>query len=704
MPQNSSDITPPPRAPRPLTLLGLLAGWILLCAVLLSRLEGVIPQGPVGKSIVASIMAASVFLLAWSAVVLRRRQNAAAQADSSRREAEKRLIESEERFRITFEQAAVGICHLYLNGDLIRVNPSFCDIIGYTQKELVGRTLDDFTHSEDLPRDLEQMGRLLVGEIDKISVEKRFVRRGGGLVWVHASTSLARDASGDPRYFISVVEDITEKREAEALRREHDLVKAASLAKSRFLANMSHEIRTPMNAVIGMSLLALKTDLDPKQRGYLEKIHSSSRVLLSIINDTLEFSRFEAGKIDLEYLDFRPVQLLKSVHDLFSDRVAEKGISLRFLVDPELPSQVLGDSLRLTQVLGNLVGNAVKFTERGGILVGAIRRGAARGETWVCFFVRDTGLGIANDQLESIFTPFTQADSSTTRRFGGTGLGLSIVKHLVELMDGTVEVESEPGLGSTFSFTVPLGECMQEELLPAETTAPLLQAMAFVEASVPDQWQASLGGAGFVVKKEPELVNVLERSAALGGLPCDLVFLDGRGEGSSAVARLRRIKANPDLVSLPAVIVVDGEGIDDAVGAAPDLGPHSFVGTPGTPDEVLEALLEALVHWPAPLDSRATPAVDPCEEKSGAEAEHQSCEGSLSALWEGDEACPLAREIREFERLLAKNSLDAKKQYQRLLQEFPADFLKEELKALGDCLDRLDFRKARELLGRLVRR
>ncbi|MBJ6726887.1 PAS domain S-box protein [Geomesophilobacter sediminis] len=621
---------------------------------------------------------------------------------TDRKLAEERLKESEERFRITFEQAAVGICHLDLDGVMIRINRSFCNIIGYDQDDLLGRAIEMFSHPDDLPQDRESVRALVAREIDKYTVEKRYLRADGSLVWVNLSKSLAFGPSGEPRYFIAVVEDITEKRAAEALRREHDLVKAESLAKSRFLANMSHEIRTPMNAIIGMSLLALKTNLTVKQRGYLEKIHASSRVLLNIINDTLEFSRFEAGRIELEHLDFDPCQVLKSVHDIFSARAAEKGISLRFLLDPELPRQLVGDALRLTQVLGNLVGNAVKFTEHGGVVVGLTRCGMVRGETLVRFFVRDSGLGIPAEQLERIFTPFTQVDSSTTRRFGGTGLGLSISRQLVEMMEGTLEVESEVGSGSTFSFTVSFATPLQQELLATDAPLNLPAVRVMVEGTLPTGMHKSLKELGFEVKKGAGEA-MLADAAAAGQY--DLVLYDCRGRSREAAQLLYRTRENRTLAGLASAVLVEREELAPAAAEANGLA-HRYIGVPCDLEALRTGILRALIHREAQQAGEAMGDAQlsldmnaPEPAPSVAAAPATPARVDLATL--GADSLAVARELAELERLLAKNSLDAKKQYHRLLQEFPPEGVPAELQRLAACLDRLDFRRAREIVERV---
>ncbi|MBK7415173.1 MAG: PAS domain-containing protein [Dechloromonas sp.] len=263
-----------------------------------------------------------------------------------------------------------------------------------------------------------------------------------------------RNPDGTPGGLVGVIVDITPLKVAERQANEASLVaQAATAAKADFLANMSHEIRTPMNAILGMTHLALQTSLDSRQKNYLEKIDAAGHSLLGIINDILDFSKIEAGMMRIERVDFRLEDVLQHVADLCAQRACDKGLELLFDLAPAMPDVLIGDPMRLGQVLVNLVGNALKFTESGEVTVrvSAIRR--SDGIT-LGFEVSDTGIGISEEEQARLFAPFSQADTSTTRRYGGTGLGLSISRRLVELMAGEIGVRSTPGVGSCFHFTV----------------------------------------------------------------------------------------------------------------------------------------------------------------------------------------------------------------------------------------------------------
>src|SRR5213076_2797460 len=252
--------------------------------------------------------------------------------------------------------------------------------------------------------------------------------------------------------------DITERKQTDvALKAAMVKAEEATRMKSMFLANMSHEIRTPMNAIIGLSHLALKTPLNPKQRDYVSKVHNAGTSLLAIINDILDFSKIEAGKLDLETTEFRLDEVISSVTTLTAQKAHEKGLEFLAHVAPGIPEVLLGDPLRLGQILTNFVNNAVKFTERGEIRLEVEQVERTGEKVQLKFSVRDTGIGMTPEQSAKLFQPFVQADSSTTRKHGGTGLGLTICRRMVDLMGGRIWLESEPGAGTTFYFTAWLG-------------------------------------------------------------------------------------------------------------------------------------------------------------------------------------------------------------------------------------------------------
>jgi len=733
---------------------------------------------------------------------------------TSRKQAEEQLKESEERFRNTFEQAAVGICHLTLKGGLIRINRRFCDILGYTQQELLGRGLEEIIHPDDLAPELDNVERLLRREIDNYSMELRHVKKDGSLVWVNFSMSLVRSGAGEPRYFTAVIEDVTAKREAEALRRERDLVQASSRAMSQFLANMSHEIRTPMNAVIGLGHLALKTELTPKQRDYLEKICSSSRNLLEIINDILDFSKIEAGRIELERTEFKLAQVLKTVSDMAAPKAQEKGIGYRVRVAPELPAVLVGDPLRLAQVLNNLIGNAVKFTEKGEVVVDVRPTSREESEVAVRFTVQDTGVGLTSEQMEKIFTPFTQADSSTTRRYGGTGLGLSISSQLVELMGGGLGVQSVPGSGSSFSFTIGFGLPRENEReAPVDCELPNLRVLALESEPLPrERLGQCLAGLPFTVDMTATTASALaalRRAALPGAPPIDLLVLSEATAGSDGLEEICReldtgngarpavlvtvaaerqyeLKERAALLGLTCILPVPAKNalLLDAIVRALSREEAESQPNPPRPETLLPAdapdplqqlpgfdladalrrlggnrplLMKLLLEFRKDFGAAAAAIAGALERGEPEEAKRLShtlkgVSGNLSAtavqaaalalergiasgaatgrlLGEltralaaflaaidalpapaaGEPPAPrggvekelLAAEIAELERLLTKNSLNAKRQFAKLRGGLAQGEFEQEMKEMESCMDRLEFKKARALLARL---
>ena len=377
---------------------------------------------------------------------------------TERKRAQEALRESEERFRGTFENAAVGIAHEDLAGRFLRFNKKFCAILGYSPEELVGKTLSEVTYHEDLADDLARFDALTRGETSSYTLEKRFIRKDGALVWARVTVSLQVEAAGNPTYCIKIIQDITDrKRVDDELQQAKEAAEAASRAKSEFLASMSHEIRTPMNGVFGMLDLALDTELQPEQRHFLERARVSADLLLRVINDILDFSKIEAGRLDLEPAAFSLRESLGEAIKAFGPRAHRKELELALHVRPDTPDGVVGDALRLVQVLTNLLGNAIKFTERGEVILKVQVESVTEGQVCLHFAVTDTGPGIPPDKQRLIFGAFAQADSSMARRFGGTGLGLAISARLVELMGGRIWVESEVGKGSTFHFTACFG-------------------------------------------------------------------------------------------------------------------------------------------------------------------------------------------------------------------------------------------------------
>ncbi len=379
---------------------------------------------------------------------------------TQRKQAEEQLKESEERFRNIFIHAPVGIFHSIPGGRFLIANPALARMLGYSSAEELMAAIADmsaqlYVDPAVRPQIVEEMLRTEVW-IHRDAVLWR--RRDGRIITVDMTGRKVLDSKGKVAYLEGIVEDITERKQTEeALVVAKQTAEAASRAKGEFLANMSHEIRTPMNAILGMAYLALQTPLDARQRDYVAKIHASAESLLGIINDILDFSKIEAGKLELEFIPFALSAVFDHLATVIGGKASDKGLTIRFALSEEVPAMLLGDSLRLQQIMDNLANNAVKFTEQGQVVIAVEPAGAMEnGVIPLTFSVSDTGIGMDPAQMQRILEPFTQADSSVTRRYGGTGLGLSIVTRLLELMGSRLEVVSEPGQGSRFAFTLRL--------------------------------------------------------------------------------------------------------------------------------------------------------------------------------------------------------------------------------------------------------
>nr|WP_282959167.1 response regulator [Azoarcus sp. L1K30] len=480
------------------------------------------------------------------------------------------------------------------SGEILYANPRFCLTAGQTAEQLVGtrpRLLDDDGRTLDFIKPLWQALKAGSGW----QRECRLQKTDGGDLWIAASVSALTDERGEISDCIWILDDIGARRDTEAaLRRARDLAEDAAQAKSRFLANMSHEIRTPMNAIIGLSHLALAGNPPPRERDYLEKIHRAGNGLLGVINDILDFSKIEAGKLKLDRSPFLLGEVLDMLVDLVGQKGREKGLELILSVQPDVPPRLIGDPLRLGQVLINLVSNAIKFTEHGEVSLRVGRLPTSDGKVLLEFAVRDTGIGMNDAEMQHLFKAFTQADASMTRRFGGTGLGLSICQQLVGLMGGNIEVSSSPNAGSTFTFKALFDEADSGEeqagrlpdvlkglrVLVVDDNPSAREVLQDLLAQQPFRVDTATGGQSAV-----EMVHRANASDPFG-----LVLMDMNMPGVDGLEATTRIKSDRSLVAPPVVIMVTAFGDGDAPARAADAGADGFLHKPVTASHLVDAL------------------------------------------------------------------------------------------------------------------
>jgi two-component system sensor histidine kinase/response regulator len=473
------------------------------------------------------------------------------------------LTESEKKYRSIFESALDGIFQSSPDGDLIMANSAFAEIVGYDSPEEVVVSITNFQEQlyENI-EDSELLKRILKKDGYITGFETRFKKKNGNSIPISANVHVVKDEFGEPTHISGIIQDITEKKENENHKIAKEVAESANQAKSEFLANMSHEIRTPMNAIIGLSHLTLKTDLTRQQRDYLAKISGSSQSLLGIINDILDFSKIEAGKLSMEKAAFDLDEVLRHLSDLIVVRAESKETEIIVSCPQNITRNLIGDSLRLGQILLNLAGNSIKFTEGGEIIISITEEENDTDSVVLKFSIKDTGIGMNEVQTGKLFQPFSQADASTTRKFGGTGLGLTISKQLVTMMGGEIDVTSEPGVGSDFFFTARFevdhsretiqlpsyDELRNKRILIVDDNPTALQILSEIANSFNfDIHDVSSGEAA-----------IEEVQKASNHAPYEIILMDWKMPGLNGLETARRIKALKNIKTPPAIIMITG--------------------------------------------------------------------------------------------------------------------------------------------------
>jgi PAS domain S-box-containing protein len=536
---------------------------------------------------------------------------------AERRKAEQALWESEQLYAQIALNASDVLYVINTNTGRIDWFGQIDKALGYDEDELE-RTLaawENSIHPDDLPR-VRQAYQNSHHSGRAFAEEYRVARKDGSYAYWSDRGRPIYNHKGEVIKFIGACTDITERKQREEeLRKAKEGAESANRAKGQFLANMSHEIRTPMNGIIGMTALALETDLSNDQRGLLTTVKDSADTLLALINDILDFSKIEAGKLTLDPIDFSLRDVLEDTVLTVALRAHQKGLELACHLQPEVPDAVIGDPGRLRQVIINLVGNAIKFTEKGEVVVSAREASRNENEVLIQFTVSDTGIGIPREKQQMIFGAFTQADSSTTRTYGGTGLGLAITSQLIEIMDGRIWVESESGQGSKFHFTARFGVQKNPAVRSRQAQVSLKDLpVLIVDDSATNrrilQDTLSKWGMRPVLADGGESAIIELEMSAEAGRPFPLVLLDAMMPQMDGFALARRIKDSPKLAGVVIMMLSSSGQVEDSARCR-DLGISIYITKPVRQSELLDAIMSALGSSEATPQAATPTAVEP---------------------------------------------------------------------------------------------
>ncbi len=521
--------------------------------------------------------------------------------DATQRKAvEKALRDAESKYRSIFENAVEGLFQSTPGGELLSCNPAMARIFGYDTPSEFQAAVADHSVYVDPGRRAEFVA--LTQTQDVVSgFESKVFRKDGSIIWISEKARIVRGEDGDLLYYEGFLEDVTErKRNAEELKLAKEAAEAGSRAKSEFLANMSHEIRTPMNGIIGMTELALGTDLSDEQREYLEIVRSSAASLLSLINDILDFSKIEAGKLQLDPIEFGLRATLDLTFGTLALRAQRKGLELTSNILPDVPDALIGDPDRLRQIILNLTDNAIKFTDQGDIVVHVQSELESVEKTVLHFTVTDTGIGIPEDKQQLIFEAFAQADSTMTRKYGGSGLGLTITTQLVGMMGGEIWLDSKPGQGTAFHVTLPFA-------LPDSASSSLPNQNAAVELRdervlvIDDNYvnRRVLQGMLLNWQMRPQVagggavgLQALQQGIDTGD-PFSLVLLDGMMPEMDGFEVASKMRATPGMQGIPVILLTSAD-FKHRSERCRELGVCSYLMKPLKQSDLQDAIVRAL--------------------------------------------------------------------------------------------------------------
>ncbi len=515
-----------------------------------------------------------------------------------RKQTEEALRESEERYRSLFEGSIDAIYVTNREGKFVDANQSTFDLFGYTREEMMAKNARELYadpgDARRFQRDIEVNGFVKDYEV-------KLHKKDGTEIYCLFNVNMRRAGDGSTLGYEGIIRDITErKRIIEELQKAKQVAEAANQAKSQFLASMSHEIRTPMNAIIGMADLLQETPLTPEQHQYVQIFSSAGENLLSIIDDILDISKVEAGHLDLETVEFDLREIAENTCDVLALRAHKKGLEMACHITPDLPTGLIGDPVRLRQILMNLVGNAIKFTDTGEVILDVKRHPSERrdGTVELLFSVADTGIGISSEKAEIVFDIFTQADTSTTRAHGGTGLGLAISKRLVELMGGRIWVESEMGKGSTFYFTARF-QVQAEPMRDIERPAVDMKGMKVL---VVDDNATNRIILGKMLSRSDALVSEADggesgiaelKHAAASNDSYELLLLDSQMPGMEGFEMVEHLKRELDISDMTIMMLTSDRRSND-IARCKELGIAAYLVKPVKGSELFEAITAAI--------------------------------------------------------------------------------------------------------------